>query len=186
MIFFFNQAREFELWSPPNLAEQSTDDELELSEEGGCDEDEQESIREQHLAYRNKVKAFLDEPMFDHQPSTRSSVVADDDDDSHPTDLLRVDRLDKSITADQLYAAFGRYGKVLWVRVFPGGYTWPPGSVYPYHSALVCFDRTESVDRVLADHQGSGCTIKGVLVHFSKSKPGQWFTTTMMIYAHRI
>jgi len=184
--FFFNQAREFELWSPPNLAEQSTDDEQDLSEEGACDADERESIREQYLAYRSKVKAFLDEPMFDHRPTARASVVADDDDDddSRPTDLLRVDRVDKSITADQLYAAFSRYGKVLWVRVLPGGYSWP--SVYPYNSARVCFDRTESVDRVLADHQGPGCTIKGVPVYFSKSKPGQWLTTkaTMMIYAY--
>ncbi|XP_060863669.1 uncharacterized protein LOC132940212 [Metopolophium dirhodum] len=169
------EAREFELWSPPNLAEQSTDDEQELSEEGACDAEERESTREHYLAYRNKVKVFLEEPMFDLQPSTRASVDDDDDDDedSRPTDLLRVDRLDKSVTADQLYAAFSRYGKVQWVRVFPGGYSWPSGCVYPYHSARVCFDRTESVDRVLADHQSSGCTIKGVPVNFSKSKPGQ-------------
>jgi len=144
-----------------------------MSEEGACDADDRESIREQYLAYRNKVKAFLEEPMFEHQPSTRASVVPDDDDDSRPTNLLRVDRLDKSVTADQLYSAFSRYGKVQWVRVFPGGYSWTSGSVYPYHSARICFDRTESVDRVLADHQGTGCTIKGVLVNFSKSKPGQ-------------
>lgn len=172
MIFFSNQAREFELWSPPPLAEQSTDDEHELSDEGPCDADEEESIREQYLAYRSKVKAFLEKPMFDHRPSTRASVI-DDDDDTRPTDLLRVDRLDKSVTADQLYAAFSRYGKVLWVRVLPGGHNWTSGSVYPYHSARIRFDRTESVDRVLADHQGPGCTIKGVLVSFSKSKPGQ-------------
>jgi len=113
--------------------------------------------------------------MFDLQPPTRAS--ADDDDDFRTTNV-RVDRLDNSVTADQLYAAFSHYGKVQWVRVFPGGCRWSSSSVYPYNSARVCFDRIESVDRLLADHQGSGCTIKGFLVNFRRSKPGQWLTTT--------
>jgi len=177
--FFFNQAREFELLSdtmlPPHLAAQSTDDELEPSDGGPYlnDVDENESIREQYITYRNKVKAFLEEPMTDYLPSTGTANTTDDDDDDRPTNLLRVDRLDKSITADQLYAAFNRYGKVQWVRVFPGGNNWPSGSVYPYHSARVCFERTESVDKAMADYQEPGCTINGGLVTFNKSKPGQ-------------
>jgi len=161
--------------SPPHIETQSTDDEQELSDGGS---DERESLREQYMTYRNKVKEFLEKPMTDHQSSTRAAATGDDDDDDDPpTHLLRVDRVEKSITANQLLAAFSRYGKVQWVRVFPGGYSWPSGSVYPYHSARICFDRTESVESVLADHQHPGCTINGVLVSFSKSKPGQWFKT---------
>jgi len=161
--------------SPPHLAAQSTDDELEPFEGGPYlnDADEDESIHEQYITYRDKVKSFLKEPMTDHLPSTGTANTTDDDDDDRPTDLLRVDRLDKSITADQLYAAFSRYGKVLWVRVLPGGYNWPSGSVYPYHSARVRFERTESVDRAMADYQEPGCTINGGLVSFSKTKRGQ-------------
>ncbi|XP_025204134.1 uncharacterized protein LOC112600978 [Melanaphis sacchari] len=174
------EAREFELWSdvtsPPYPMAQSTDDERESSEEGQHlnSSDESWSIREQYLAYHEKVKEFLGQSTVDRQPQHPcTEVIADDD--VGPTDRLNVDRLDKSVTADQLYAAFSRYGKVLWVRVLPGGNRcdWSSGSGPPYHSARVCFDRIESVDRVMADYRGPGCTINGVRVSFSKSKSSQ-------------
>uniref|UniRef100_A0A2S2PIM4 RRM domain-containing protein n=2 Tax=Schizaphis graminum TaxID=13262 RepID=A0A2S2PIM4_SCHGA len=135
-----------------------------------------------YLDYQKMVKEFLaGSAAVDRQPSAceTSAVNDDDDDDDHddvgPTDRLRVDRLNKSITADQLYAAFSRYGKVLWVRIFPGQYSrdLPSDPCYPYHSANVCFERTESVDEAMADHRGPGCTIGGVRVSFSRSRLGQ-------------
>ncbi|XP_026810925.1 uncharacterized protein LOC113552310 [Rhopalosiphum maidis] len=166
------EAREGELWSDVTSTMSystalSTDDEQEPSR----------LIVEQYLAYQKMVKEFLAESAaVDRQPSTlETSTVDDDDDDVGPTDRLRVDRLNKSITADRLYAAFSRYGKVLWVRIFPGRYSrdLPSDPRYPYHSANVCFDRTESVDGAMADHRGPGCTIGGVRVSFSRSRPGQ-------------
>ncbi|KAE9541822.1 hypothetical protein AGLY_003813 [Aphis glycines] len=134
--------REFELWSDVTLP--ITDDEEQEPPEG------LESMREEFLAYLRKVDEFL----------KKSTVDSDDnvDDDVGTTDRLRVDCLDKSITADQLYTVFSRYGKVLWVRVLPYDYSCSS----QYHSALVCFVRNESVDRLMTDHHGFGCTIGGV------------------------
>ncbi|KAF0768259.1 RRM domain-containing protein [Aphis craccivora] len=56
------------------------------------------------------------------------------------------------------------HGKVMWVRVLPYDYSCSS----QYHTALLCFIQNESVDRVMAYHHGSGCTIGGVRVSFSR------------------
>lgn len=81
----------------------STDDDEQESSEGGQLHsnpfDKWRSMREEFLAYLKKVDKFLE----------KSTVDSDDNinDDVGPTDRLRVDCLDKSITADQLNSVRG-------------------------------------------------------------------------------
>lgn len=153
------------LHGPPTL-EFTTDDENELTEA------EKSSAAQDFLAYQEQVKKFIEKQMIENPlPTITNTDISDgddgDDDDGLPTDRMRVGRLDRSITADQLYAAFGRYGKVRWVRVFPAEVS------RSGNTAHVCFEGTNSVDRVMDDHRGPGFTIKGVRVSFKRSKPGQ-------------
>lgn len=69
--------------------------------------------------------------------------------DGPATDRLCVDGLSGSAVADDLLAEYGRYGRVVSIRVAPGGSRRLPGH-RDSHRAVVRFESAAAVDRAVA------------------------------------
>lgn len=171
-------AMAFELKPPPSERPSWSVDESEAEFAAETTDGQTEAEQcEEYVAYQEKVKRFL---LAANADRGRGKKPKDERRHRSPyrtgaTDRLCVDHLNRWITADDLYVAMGFYGPVRSVRVDTAAASvlgYGPGRRVD-RIARVRFERTDSVDRAMADHVRFGCTIRGVRLSIRRSaEPG--------------
>lgn len=134
-----------------------------------------ELIEIERTAYFQKVKEFLESSKNSGIGDVSHKVTRPEIDVVEPadypgfvTDCVRVDGLPGSVTADNLYDAFGRFGRVIWARVAPSEVV---GRRHPNsYMAIVRFEQPSSVDRATTENSQFGFSIRCPRVSIRKHR----------------